>query len=55
MKLHATRVVRNKKAAIDRVQKVANGKTAFHNFGDEVQQMINRVQTDEFVRCVLIT
>jgi len=50
-----SRVVKNKKGTIDRVQKVANGKTTYHNFGDEVQQMINMVQTDEFVRCVVVT
>jgi len=40
---------RNKKAAIGQAQKIVAGKATCHNFGDEMQQMPNMCQTDDFV------
>jgi len=50
-----SRVVHNKKAAISRAVAAASGKTTCRNIGDEVQQMLSMVQSDNFVRCVVVT
>jgi len=48
-------VVYNKQKADRWSKKKASGKTTCSNFGDEVQEVIKLVQTDNFVRCVIVT